>query len=158
MLVNQPCVRHNEVFHQLFTSLLLQKQLSEVDFQFQSFPHAFSFENFNVYLFFSLLICFPIGAAHCLGVAASWIVQVGVDIYKTLFRLFNSKEDIEEVKKAEEIQLLVGKIYAVTLKCSASLVFAAIGAGLGASCIHASYGQWIGKNFYQRCPLLMSFV
>lgn len=82
--------------------------------------------------------------AHCLGVAASWIVQVGVDIYKTLSRLFNSKEDIEEVKKAEEIQLLVGKIYAVTLKCSASLVFAAIGAGVGASCIHASYGQWIG--------------
>lgn len=86
--------------------------------------------------------------AHCLGVAASWVFQVGCDICKTLLRLFwYSKEDIEEVNKTEEFQLLGRKIYAVTLKCTASLIFAAIGAGVGASLtrdIRPSLGQWLG--------------
>lgn len=86
--------------------------------------------------------------AHCLGVAASWIFQVGYDVYKTILRLFwYSKDDIEEVNTTEELQLLGRKIYAVTLKCTASLIFAAIGAGLGASLtrdIHPKSGQWLG--------------
>lgn len=81
---------------------------------------------------------------HCLGVAASWIVQVGVDIYRSLYRLFNSKEELDEVDTREELQLLGKKIYAATLRCTASLVFAAIGAGIGASLIRPSLGQWIG--------------
>lgn len=82
--------------------------------------------------------------AHFLGVAASWIVQVGVDIYRSLYRLMNSKEELDEVHKREEFQLLGRKVFAATLRCTASLVFAAIGAGLGATLIRPSLGQWIG--------------
>ncbi|KAL9235248.1 hypothetical protein vseg_010024 [Gypsophila vaccaria] len=82
--------------------------------------------------------------AHCLGVAASWIVQVGVDIYRTLYRMFNSKEEVDDVNAREELQLLGGKIFAASVRCTASLLFAAIGAGIGASCIRPSLGQWVG--------------
>ncbi|XP_057529393.1 uncharacterized protein LOC130807983 [Amaranthus tricolor] len=82
--------------------------------------------------------------AHCLGVTASWVVQVGIDTYKTLLHLLNSKEDIEEVNTTEEFKLLCKKIYTASIKCTASLVFAAIGAGLGATLVHPSIGQWMG--------------
>ncbi|GAB4845996.1 hypothetical protein Ancab_025000 [Ancistrocladus abbreviatus] len=82
--------------------------------------------------------------AHCLGVAASWIVQVGIDIYRSLCRLVSSNDDIEEVNKKEEFQHLVKKVSAATVRCSSSLVFASIGAGIGATVIHPSAGQWIG--------------
>uniref|UniRef100_A0A7C8ZQC6 Uncharacterized protein n=2 Tax=Opuntia streptacantha TaxID=393608 RepID=A0A7C8ZQC6_OPUST len=82
--------------------------------------------------------------AHFLGVAASWIVQVGVDIYKALSHLFNTKEELDEVDKRKEFELLGRKILSATIRCTASLVFAAIGAGLGALLIRPSLGQWLG--------------
>ncbi|GMH14448.1 hypothetical protein Nepgr_016289 [Nepenthes gracilis] len=82
--------------------------------------------------------------AHCLGVAALWFVQVGIDIYRCLSRLFGSKEDVEDEDKKEEFQLLGKKVFVATVKCSSSLVFASIGAGIGATLIHPSIGQWIG--------------
>ncbi|KAH9625699.1 hypothetical protein KSS87_015138 [Heliosperma pusillum] len=82
--------------------------------------------------------------AHCLGVAASWIVQVGVDIYRTLYRLFNSKDDVEDVNTSEELRILGTKIFGASVRCTASLLFAAIGAGIGATCIRPSLGQWVG--------------
>ncbi|KAK9673751.1 hypothetical protein RND81_12G186600 [Saponaria officinalis] len=82
--------------------------------------------------------------AHCLGVAASWIVQVGIDIYRTLYRMFNSKEEVDDVNVREELQFLSSKIFATSLRCTASLLFAAVGAGIGATCIRPSLGQWIG--------------
>ncbi|XP_031105065.1 uncharacterized protein LOC116009977 [Ipomoea triloba] len=72
---------------------------------------------------------------HCLGVLASWIVQVGIDIC----RLFRSKDDSEE-----KVMLLGKKVYIATVRCGASLVFASIGAGIGASFLRPSTGQWIG--------------
>lgn len=97
-----------------------------------------------------------IGAAHCLGVTASWVVQVGIDTYKTLLHLLNSKEDIEEVNTMEEFKILGKKIYTASIKCTASLVFAAIGAGLGATLVHPSIGQWMGKAFYSLFSLLFA--
>lgn len=82
--------------------------------------------------------------AHFLGVAASWIVQVGVDIYKTLSHIFNSKEELDDVDKRKEFDLLGRKLLSATIRCTASLVFAAIGAGLGASLTRPSLGQWLG--------------
>lgn len=73
---------------------------------------------------------------HCLGVLASWIVQVGIDIC----RLFRSKDDDTE----EKVRLLGKKVYIATVRCGASLVFASIGAGIGASFLRPSTGQWIG--------------
>jgi len=101
---------------------------------------------FELISLFSLLpgVYFTCRAAHFLGVAASWIVQVGVDIYKALSHLFNTKEELDEVDKRKEFELLGRKILSATIRCTASLVFAAIGAGLGALLIRPSLGQWLG--------------
>lgn len=87
-------------------------------------------------------------AGHFLGVLASWLVQVGIDVYCFFSRIYGSKEETEEVDIAEQLQLLGRKIYITTLRCGASLIFASIGAGIGAILIRPTMGQWIGKYFY----------
>ncbi|XP_039137165.1 uncharacterized protein LOC120274702 [Dioscorea cayenensis subsp. rotundata] len=77
---------------------------------------------------------------HMLGVAASWIVQIGVDAYRCFIR---KSEDDPLADKNEKIRLFGKKVYATTIKCTASLVFASIGAGICAL-IHPSTGQWVG--------------
>ncbi|WMV26026.1 hypothetical protein MTR67_019411 [Solanum verrucosum] len=42
------------------------------------------------------------------------------------------------------MKLLGRKISIVTVRCSASLVFASIGAGIGAMMFRPTTGQWIG--------------
>ncbi|KAK6791878.1 hypothetical protein RDI58_010959 [Solanum bulbocastanum] len=77
---------------------------------------------------------------HFLGVLASWFVQVGIDIW----RFFKSKQDDDTLDGAEKMKLLGRKISIVTVRCSASLVFASIGAGIGAMMFRPTTGQWIG--------------
>jgi len=90
--------------------------------------------------FFS--ICRTTFRGHFLGVAATWLVQVGIEIY----RYFSSmiKEDRDDVDKAERVKLLTKKVSCATVRCGASLIFASIGAGLGATFFRPSAGQWIG--------------
>lgn len=83
-------------------------------------------------------------AGHALGVAASWLVQVGIEIYRYISAKIKSKED-DIVDETEKVILLKKKIAGATLRCSASLVFASIGAGIGATLFRPSAGQWIGK-------------
>ncbi|KAI5674671.1 hypothetical protein M9H77_15035 [Catharanthus roseus] len=82
--------------------------------------------------------------AHCLGVLASWLVQVGLDVYRFFSHMFNPKEEIDEVDREEQIQLLGRKIYVATVRCCSSLIFASVGAGIGAAAFRPSTGQWIG--------------
>ncbi|XP_049391237.1 uncharacterized protein LOC125855550 [Solanum stenotomum] len=77
---------------------------------------------------------------HFLGVLASWFVQVGIDIW----RFFKSKQDDDTLDGSEKMKLLGRKISIVTVRCSASLVFASIGAGIGAMMFRPTTGQWIG--------------
>ncbi|XP_009789504.1 uncharacterized protein LOC107776877 [Nicotiana tabacum] len=77
---------------------------------------------------------------HFLGVLASWFVQVGIDIW----RFFKSKQDDDMLDRSEKAQLLGRKIYIATVRCGASLVFASIGAGIGAMMFRPTTGQWIG--------------
>ncbi|KAG2728466.1 hypothetical protein I3843_01G201700 [Carya illinoinensis] len=79
---------------------------------------------------------------HFLGVAASWLVQVGIEIYRYISSLI--KEESDDLDKAEKIKFLGKKVAGATVRCSASLVFASIGAGIGATLIRPSVGQWIG--------------
>lgn len=79
---------------------------------------------------------------HFLGVAASWLVQVGIEIYRCFSSIF--KEESDDVDKAERVKLLGKKVTGTTVRCGASLVFASIGAGLGATFCRPSAGQWIG--------------
>ncbi|KAJ0101702.1 hypothetical protein Patl1_03968 [Pistacia atlantica] len=80
---------------------------------------------------------------HFLGVAASWIVQIGIEVYRSISRIVKSGEESDKVK-SQEAKLLGKKFSGVTIRCGASLVFASIGAGIGATIIRPSVGQWIG--------------
>lgn len=83
-----------------------------------------------------------------LGVAASWIVQVGIDLY----RFFNSgfKTSAEDDEEKKQVDVLVRRVSVATVRCISSLIFASIGAGIGAALIRPSRGQWIGKNMLSR--------
>lgn len=83
---------------------------------------------------------------HCLGVLASWIVQVGIDVYRFSTSISKAKEEeeSERIDTAEQIQILGRKICGAMIRCAASLVFASIGAGIGATLFRPSSGQWIG--------------
>ncbi|XP_041001484.1 uncharacterized protein LOC121247191 [Juglans microcarpa x Juglans regia] len=80
---------------------------------------------------------------HFLGVAASWLVQVGIEIYR-YFGATIEEENDDDLDKAERVKVLGKKVAGATVRCSASLVFASIGAGIGATLLRPSAGQWIG--------------
>lgn len=62
----------------------------------------------------------------------------------------NSKEEDDELETAEQVKLLGKKLSATTVKCGSSLVFASIGAGIGAVLFRPSAGQWIGKHSFYK--------
>ncbi|XP_017434668.2 uncharacterized protein LOC108341504 [Vigna angularis] len=77
---------------------------------------------------------------YMLGVSASWVVQVGIG----LFQFFKSKSKNENLSNNVRIRVLRQKVFLATVRCNASLIFASIGAGIGASLIRPSVGQWVG--------------
>lgn len=79
---------------------------------------------------------------HFLGVAATWLIQVGIEIYRCFSSII--KEERDDVDKAERVKILGKKVSCATVRCGASLVFASIGAGLGATFFRPSAGQWLG--------------
>ncbi|KAF8051338.1 hypothetical protein N665_1744s0010 [Sinapis alba] len=84
---------------------------------------------------------------HFLGIAASWTVQVGIEIYRCVVRYVKPKpeeEGEEQVEIAEQAKDLGNKVVGITVRCGASLVFAAIGAGICSCLMRPSTGQWIG--------------
>lgn len=83
---------------------------------------------------------------HFLGVAASWIVQIGIEIYRSISRIMKSGEESDDKVESQEAKLLGKKVFGVTIRCGSSLVFASIGAGIGATIVRPSIGQWIGKK------------
>ncbi|KAA8523559.1 hypothetical protein F0562_009982 [Nyssa sinensis] len=95
---------------------------------------------------------------HFLGVAATWLVQVGIDIWRFFSSIFYPNEETDKVDRAEQLQLLGKKVYGATIRCSASLVFASIGAGIGATLFRPSAGQWIGCAIGDFAgPIIVSF-
>lgn len=80
---------------------------------------------------------------HMLGIAASWLVQVGIRIYQ--FFTSVSRNDDGIIDKDERSRVLRQKIFIATVRCNASLVFASIGGGIGATLFRPAVGQWIGK-------------
>lgn len=92
---------------------------------------------------------------HALAIAATWLVQLALDVYNCIHNVYQKskkwarndinqhQEDIKALER-EELAMLERKIVGNTVKCGASLVFASIGAGLGAILIRPSSGQWIG--------------
>ncbi|KHG24648.1 Isopentenyl-diphosphate delta-isomerase [Gossypium arboreum] len=80
---------------------------------------------------------------HLLGVVAAALVQTGIEIYRCFCRKTNSEES-DELNLTEQTKFLGKKISDITIRCGASLVFASIGAGIGAVLFRPSVGQWIG--------------
>lgn len=77
-----------------------------------------------------------------LGLVASWIVQVIIEFYRCCIRKPDS--DGEIFNTTEKIRFFQKKVYSITIKCTSSLIFASIGAGIGAF-FSPSIGQWIGS-------------
>ncbi|XP_056160810.1 uncharacterized protein LOC115672504 [Syzygium oleosum] len=91
-----------------------------------------------------------------LGTAAAWLVQVGIETCRCLSSIFKSREE-DEVDPVEQV-IILGKVYIVTVKCSASLIFASIEAGMGATIMRPSLGQWIGFVLGDLAgPIIVSF-
>ncbi|MED6187300.1 hypothetical protein PIB30_075115 [Stylosanthes scabra] len=81
---------------------------------------------------------------YILGVTASWIVQVGGKLCQFGKSMCKCKKVNDNIDKSEKIRQLKHKVFVAIVRCSASLVFASIGAGIGASLFRPSTGQWIG--------------
>lgn len=98
---------------------------------------------------------------HFLGVAASWLVQVGIECYRFIRDLSKSNEEVVvdvDVDNAERAKALGKKVYGVTVRCGASLVFASIGAGIGATLFRPSSGQSVGCLLGDMAgPIIVSF-
>ncbi|KAI3686129.1 hypothetical protein L1987_79801 [Smallanthus sonchifolius] len=96
---------------------------------------------------------------HFLGVAASWLVQVGIECYRFVRNSLksNQEEDVD-VDQSQRVKVLGKKVYGVTVRCGASLVFASIGAGIGATLFRPSTGQSVGCLLGDMAgPIIVSF-
>ena len=150
MFQNRPHARLQEDCQLMFFSSELPEQPSEV-FTFYwnrrpEFCFCLSSESDHVCVFFAW-------AGHFLGVATLWIVQVTIEIYRFFTRMIHSKEEGEEVETTEQVKNVGKKISATTVRCGASLIFASIGAGIGATLFRPSAGQWIGMLIFTEWPL-----
>jgi len=103
---------------------------------------------------------------HMLGVTASWVVQVGMELYRFFRSIFNANVEDSNVGATKQdttkkVQLLGQKVALTSIRCGSSLVFASIGAGIGATLVRPSLGQWIGKiinNIYRKLLLQSLFL
>ncbi|GJX63671.1 hypothetical protein Tco_0296571 [Tanacetum coccineum] len=82
---------------------------------------------------------------HFLGVATSWLVQVGIECYRCVRDIAKSENEGEDVDivvyKGERAKVLGKRVCGVTVRCGVSLVFASIGAGIGATLLRPRTGR-----------------
>lgn len=103
---------------------------------------------------------------HAVAIAASWLVQLALDIYSCIRSIYQRKRKLAAGNtnghyqvEIEELTILWRKIVGNTVKCGASLVCASVGAGLGAVMIRPTIGQWIGCTLGELAGALgMSFL
>ncbi|GJN06094.1 hypothetical protein PR202_ga23782 [Eleusine coracana subsp. coracana] len=77
--------------------------------------------------------------AQALGVAAAWVVQSIIEVYRCFIR--KPRDDEESFEEVDKLRKFGGKILGITIKGCFSLVLASIGAGIGAL-VHPGHGQW----------------
>lgn len=83
-----------------------------------------------------------------LGIAASWLVQLLIDIYTYIRALYRRRRKMQtgvdyRVEK-EELAFFLRKTVGNTLKCGAALALSSVGAGIGVVLIYPSWGQRLG--------------
>lgn len=86
-----------------------------------------------------------------LGIAASWLVQLLLDIFFCIRALYRRRRKLPAGNtgwycqiEQEELAFLLRKTVGNTLKCGASLALASVGGGLGVVMISSNWGQRIG--------------
>ncbi|XP_050369961.1 uncharacterized protein LOC126788050 [Argentina anserina] len=95
---------------------------------------------------------------HCLAIAATWIVSVGIDVYCTFYGTINSNEEVDEIDTAQKLKLLGNRVWRTTLKGGGSLICCSVGAGIGATLFRPSTGQWVGCILGDAAgPFIVSF-
>jgi len=85
--------------------------------------------------------------AHALGVAAAWVVQSIIEVYRCFIRKPSDEtlpsDDEEQFDDMDKFRLFGRKVYGISIKSCFSLVLASVGAGIGAL-LHPVHGQWFG--------------
>lgn len=85
--------------------------------------------------------------AHALGVAAAWVVQSIIEVYRCFIRKPSDEtlpsDNEEQFDDMDKFRLFGRKVYGITIKSCFSLVLASVGAGIGAL-LHPVHGQWFG--------------
>nr|GEU63389.1 protein SYM-1 like [Tanacetum cinerariifolium] len=98
---------------------------------------------------------------HFLRVATSWLVEVGIECYRYVRDIVKSKnkgEDVDVVAHQGERAKVLGKrVCGVTVRCGASLVFASIGAGIGATLFRPTTGQSYVKSVFLK-PVVIADI
>ena len=68
-------------------------------------------------------------------------------MYGFIYSIVKSKKDSHETTYTkDEFKILGKKVYGTSVQNAASLVFASVGAGIGATLIRPSTGQWVGMT------------
>lgn len=66
-------------------------------------------------------------------------------MYGFIYSTAKSKKGSHETTHTkDEFKIFAKKVYVTSVRCAASLVFASVGAGIGATLIRPSTGQWVG--------------
>lgn len=90
--------------------------------------------------------CLYVYAGQGLGLAATWLIEVGIEINRFISLMIRSGElDDDDIDLGERLKLLGKKVSGTCIRCGTSLAFGFIGAGIGATLIRPSMGQHIGK-------------
>lgn len=84
-----------------------------------------------------------------LGIAASWLVQLLLDIFFCIRAIYRQRRKLPAGFKGfaieqDELAFLLRKTVGNTLKCGAALALASVGGSLGAVMIGSNWGQRIG--------------
>ncbi|PWA91015.1 hypothetical protein CTI12_AA095280 [Artemisia annua] len=97
---------------------------------------------------------------YFLGVAASWLVEVGIECYgcvRDIIKSRNEGGDVYVVHQGEQAKVFGKRVCGITARRGASLVFASIGAGIGATLFRPTTGQSIGCMLGDMVgPIIMS--
>ncbi|KAH9314001.1 hypothetical protein KI387_022628, partial [Taxus chinensis] len=77
---------------------------------------------------------------HFLAITAAWLVQVGIESYHFISDIC---KDENKRNTDDRIRMFKRRVLGTTVRCGVSLICASICAGLGATLIRPSIGQWI---------------
>nr|XP_043608102.1 uncharacterized protein LOC122579907 [Erigeron canadensis] len=85
--------------------------------------------------------------AQILGIASSWLVQVGFQCFYFVCDILKSNGELENVADdhTERVKVFRKKVYCATARCGTALVIGSIAAGIGTTIFRPAFGQAWGR-------------